>query len=664
MAGTDLLVKLNYAQDEGCGKAPYYYTKPPTGAQQEASGREEQSVGKTVEIETTVRDGRNQQHSLDKNSFELVEQETALSTKDFFDDHEKVKNVYYPEIAELIKEKTGAAYVMMFHHQVRAKKNNATAETGTVSSIQPYAYGVHSDSHPKSARDLFKMIAGGLDKKFHKGRFLYINAWRNITDTPIGNDHLAVLDETSIVKPDDYIVSEFHDNSYSLQQYRLLDVNSGQHKWFYYSEMKKNEVILFKQFDSDTTLSGRLCFHTAFNNPKAQECPERQSVEARGIAFFPDHEPNSCPDMTQAEEAAEGEELQIPSAGDANRVKSKKLFDFKLEGIYDEEIFADIQKNKAMANNGVRMLNDAAKVADDGTTAATLMRGFMPYIAQKFQTKFYNEKIEICTHEEFKVPKEYGNDFEVPVIVHRPKSITGKSAAIIYAHGGVVIAGTAEQFKPHCSAMAVNTGVTVFNVDYRLAPEAKCPDNIKDMYAALKHVIKNADKFNIDAEKIAIMGENGGGYICCGLEVMLAQNGESNLVKLAIVSLAMVDDYSFGDASLMTQEESKNAAFQKAIWRAIAVDLKAQAQDPLLYPAKASNTLLAKFPPTVILEVEFDIYITETTRLARRLRAAGRLLELVVQPGLGHGQGMGTEFAKFHESTDIFKKIVAGYLLD
>merc|ERR1711892_794049 len=245
----------------------------------------------------------------------------------------------------------------MFHHQVRAKKNNATAETGTVSSIQPYAYVVHSDSHPKSARDLFKMIAGGLDKKFHKGRFLYINAWRNITDTPIGNDHLAVLDETSVVKPDDYIVSEFHDNSYS-----LLDVNSGQHKWFYYSEMKKNEVILFKQFDSDTTLSGRLCFHTAFNNPKAQECPERQSVEARGIAFFPDHEPNSCPDMTQAEEAAEGEELQIPSAGDANRVKSKKLFDFKLEGIYDEEIFADIQKNKAMANNGVRMLNDAAKV--------------------------------------------------------------------------------------------------------------------------------------------------------------------------------------------------------------------------------------------------------------------------------------------------------------
>ena len=44
--------------------------------------------------------------------------------------------------------------------------------------------------------------------------------------------------------------------------------------------------------------------------------------------------------------------------------------------------------------------------------------------------------------------------------------------------------------------------MNVFNVDYRLAPETKCPDNIKDMYAALKHVAENADKSNIDAEKI------------------------------------------------------------------------------------------------------------------------------------------------------------------
>ena len=666
VAETDLSVKLSYAVDEGPGKSPYIYTYKLSEEDKAETGRKEQTRGKVLDIETTVRDGRNQGLSLDKNSFELAQQDTELSTEDFYNDQEKVKTVYYPEMAELIKEKTGAAHVVMFHHQVRAKEHNASPETGTVSSVQPYANGIHSDSHPKSARDLFLAIAGPMDKKFKKGRFLYINAWRNITDTPIGNDHLAVLDETSIVKPDDYIVSELIDKSYSLQQYRLLDVNSKQHRWFYFSAMKKNEVILFKQFDSDTTLTGRLCFHTSFNNPNAPDCTARQSIEARGIAFFPDHEPNTCPDIAE-------ETLPIPSAGDANRVKSKQLFDFKLEGVYDDEIFNDLKTNKfginAIWNNEYvkKMFSNAAKVSDNGMAMAKVMRGLIPHMQSAFSTEeksFFQEKMDNCTHDTFNVPLDYQNDYEVPVIVHRPKSITGKSGAIVYAHGGGALAGTAEDFKHICSTLAVNCGVTVFNVDYRLAPETKCPDNIKDMYAALKHVVKNADKFNIDAEKIAIMGQDGGGYICCGLEVMLAQKGESNLVKLAILSVAMVDDYCFGDVSLMTYEEKEHAAFQKVFWRALAVDLADQMQDPLLFPGKASSELLAKFPPTVIFEVEFDIYITEATRLARRLRAAGRLLELVVQPGLGHGQGTGPKFAKFNEAQDIMKKIVSEYLLD
>jgi len=660
MPGTDLQVKLNYEHDEGPGKAPYLYFAPLSDEEKERTGRKEQMRGKTVEIETIVRDGRNQKHSLDKHSFELVEQETALTTEEFYNDQDKVKSVYYPEMEELIKEKTGAAHVLMFHHQVRAQKNSATTETGEASSIQPYAYGIHSDAHPKAARDLFKTVAGGLDTKYHKGRFLYINAWRNITDTPIGNDHLAVLDETSVVKPDDYIVSEFHALS-SFQQYRLLDVNSNQHKWVYFSAMKKNEVLLFKQFDSDTSLPGRLCFHTAFHDPNAPECPERQSIEARGIAFFPDHEPNSCPDMSEVQKSMKA--LKIPSAGDENRVKSKNLFDFNLEGIYADEIFADIRKNAGGASYARKMMDDAAKADDSGAAIAKVMRSFMPYIVQQTQNAYYQEKIDSCKHDIFKVPKDYGNDFEVPVIVHRPKSITGKTGAIVFAHGGV-IAGKAEDFKARCSALAVNSEVTVFNVDYRLAPETKCPDNIKDMYAALKHVIKNADRFNIDSEKIAIMGESGGGYICCGLELMLAQRGESDLVKLAILSQAMVDDYSFGDIALMTHEEKEHAESQKAFWKAIAVDLTTQTQDPLLFPGKCSNDLLAKFPPTVIFEVEFDYYITETTRLARRLRAAGRLLELVIQPGLGHGNAMEPKFTKFHEAQDIMKKIIAGYLLE
>ena len=48
---------------------------------------------------------------------------------------------------------------------------------------------------------------------------------------------------------------------------------------------------------------------------------------------------------------------------------------------------------------------------------------------------------------------------------------------------------------------------------------------------------------------------------------------------------------------------------QREIWKLIAADMEKQKQDPLLFPGKASNELLKKFPPTIIWEAEFDMYI-------------------------------------------------------
>ena len=107
---------------------------------------------------------------------------------------------------------------------------------------------------------------------------------------------MAVCDETTIVKPDDYITSDLFVENQHIQQYRLSDRNAAQHRWYYYSKMKKDEVLLFKQWDSDRTLSGRVCFHSAFSDPSApNDVPPRQSIEVRAIAYFPDHKPNTCP---------------------------------------------------------------------------------------------------------------------------------------------------------------------------------------------------------------------------------------------------------------------------------------------------------------------------------------------------------------------------------
>ena len=55
------------------------------------------------------------------------------------------------------------------------------------------------------------------------------------------------------------------------------------------------------------------------------------------------------------------------------------------------------------------------------------------------------------------------------------QSLAGEKSrpAIVYAHGGGCIGGTAEMYKGFLAHMAVDSRVIVFNVDYRLAPETR-----------------------------------------------------------------------------------------------------------------------------------------------------------------------------------------------
>ena len=262
------------------------------------------------------------------------------------------------------------------------------------------------------------------------------------------------------------------------------------------------------------------------------------------------------------------------------------------------------------------------------------------------------------------VPTSHDGDFDVPVEVYTPKVLVSeaKRAAYIYAHGVGADAFCAADVRARMQCTAVDMNVVIFNVDYRLAPETKCPNNSKDFYEVIKFVSKNADSLGIDPSKIVIGGESAGGCIILGAMVLLAEHEESNLVKLAIPAIPMVDDYCFSDPLAMTIEERNTALEMQKNWIIIAADFEQQKSSPHLFPGKASEELLEKFPPVIIIETEFDMFITEATRLANRLRRAGRLLEFPVVPGSTHVSGFvpGTKGNKI--VTDIYKTIAKEYI--
>ena len=44
---------------------------------------------------------------------------------------------------------------------------------------------------------------------------------------------------------------------YTISQYLLNSKHASQHRWFYFPKMRKDELVLFKMHDSDTTREGR-----------------------------------------------------------------------------------------------------------------------------------------------------------------------------------------------------------------------------------------------------------------------------------------------------------------------------------------------------------------------------------------------------------------------
>merc|ERR1712172_225811 len=129
--------------------------------------------------------------------------------------------------------------------------------------------------------------------------------------------------------------------------------------------------------------------------------------------------------------------------------------------------------------------------------------------------------------------------------------------------------------------------------------------------------------------------------------------------------IPMLDDYEFTCKLSMTAEESESALMMQKIWQAIAgPDFESMRTNPLLFPGKASPELMAKMPPTIVWEDEFDMYITPATRFAHKLRTAGRLLEFVCIPGAKHGSGMMPSFrALWKLAREAWRVAVQEYLV-
>jgi hypothetical protein len=228
--------------------------------------------------QVTVRNGRLLADglALDQQGFEFVEHPTKVT--DFFNT-EQLTSVYYPEVEQLIKAVAGAARVVIFDHTLRSGDEAEREEK----LIREPVLSAHNDytewSGPNRVREFLPDEAEALLGR----RFAIIQVWRAINQ-PIRKNPLALADARSVAM-EDLLVAERRYPHRVGQTYRLK--YNPNHRWFYFPEMRRDEALVFKVYDSAKDGRARFTPHTSFADPASPtNAPARQSIEVRAFAFF------------------------------------------------------------------------------------------------------------------------------------------------------------------------------------------------------------------------------------------------------------------------------------------------------------------------------------------------------------------------------------------
>jgi len=236
---------------------------------------------RTVEVENARL--RNQPDSLAASGFALVPHKSAVAD---FRDPATLATVYRLELQQLLRELTGADEVVFSALPVcRFARGARLTVAKQLYNSRPGEF-VHVDISPATA----VALAQRCEPKHRRERirrFAHYNMWRAFSPPP-QDVPLAVCDARSVLVSDlveaDAVMDIPGKREYSYVG--LVIRHNPRHRWSWFSHMNRDELLIFKAYDSDSSEPGSVP-HTAFHDPT---CPAghapRASIEMRGIAYW------------------------------------------------------------------------------------------------------------------------------------------------------------------------------------------------------------------------------------------------------------------------------------------------------------------------------------------------------------------------------------------
>ena len=217
--------------------------------------------------------------------------------------------------------------------------------------------------------------------------------------------------------------------------------------------------------------------------------------------------------------------------------------------------------------------------------------------------------------------------------IYRPENAAGHPcAALVYFHGGGLVAGSLDGYDVLMRILAHEAGCAVIGVDYRLAPEHPCPAAIEDALAAIRHVFDHSASLGIDPGRIAIGGDSGGGTLTA-VATQRLKDEPTYQARCQLLLCPVLDfvadwpsrsDFAQGyllDRGLMERDLEDYAPHRPR-------------HDPQISPLQAED--VSGLPTALVHTAGFDPLRDEGEAYARRLAAADVRVQLTCHDSMIH----------------------------
>lgn len=151
------------------------------------------------------------------------------------------------------------------------------------------------------------------------------------------------------------------------------------------------------------------------------------------------------------------------------------------------------------------------------------MEKSLEFNSKKIDVAIDKLEIEFISNITYSQPSIFGySNFPLKLDILKPRG-DEKYPAVVFIPGGGFFSSNKDKYIQQRLAIA-ESGYVVASIEYRVAPRSVFPAPLEDVKSAIRFLRANSEKYNIDKNKIAVMGNSAGGYLA-------AFTGVTNEVK-------------------------------------------------------------------------------------------------------------------------------------